>query len=349
MRIQSVNNFQIYDTKPSFRQEIPEKSFALTDSFISETEQLSKKNKEGNWLAKNLRSITASWVSCGLVLAYELAFVAKIKNITDNIQKKKMSKKFLIGLAPVCLLAIGVFAAIQKAIDKNAHKSAKENENLFNSLNKTNAKYNKDSMNSMTTGAVYDVISGNVTVNGSYSSDPLGRLKLKKLLKHELEHAKQFEMIASLEDGTEKLNYTILKSFAEAIAKTPGAVREINSIYEELQNDTEGKYDNVKINIGGSHNDGVSVKKYITGIKLLLDDKNIDYKKLPMIINKEHYQEALKKRGELTEDEKKEAENYLKAFQNYPPLNIWNTINPFSAYWTNPLEKGARKASRQKN
>ena len=192
-------------------------------------------------------------------------------------------------------------------------------------------------MNSSYVGALYDVISGQVSVNSTYTNDPLGKIQLKKLLKHELEHAKQFEMIASLDNGIEKLNEIVLEGYKEAMLKDPQAVHEVNIMYEELQNDTEGKYDKETVPLGIACSE-VPVKAFVNGLKTILNNKDYDYKKLPMIINKEHYEEATKKRGKLSEEEKKLAEKYLEAYKDYPGLNFWQTMNPFSKYKNNILE-----------
>lgn len=336
-------------TRPIFRQEPTEKDFSATEKFISDTNLLYEKNSKGNWFTRNFRSTTASIIACSLILAYETIALIKAKKIKNPEEKKELAQKFLIGLLPVSLASLGAFFGVQKLIEKDSEKYQEKNEELFNKINKTNAKYNKKTISSGTIGAMYDVASGDVTVNNTFTNDPIGRLSIKKLLKHELEHARQFELIASLDDGIERMNHAFIKNFYVVMKKNPEAVKEILIMEDELKKDVEGKYNDIKIKIGNTYSEGISAKKFIIALKMMHDDENIDYKKLPMLINKEHYEEAIKNRGKLTEAETKEAEAYLDAYSNYPNMNFWQVINPLSKYKTNPLEKGARKASRRKD
>lgn len=349
MQITSINTAPKIFNKPNFRQGSSGKSFAFTDNFISETKKLTEKTREGNWMAKTFRSATAGWAAAAILIGYDafaLFKINKLKNVP--YKRQKMARKLLAGMAGVGAIAVAAFITIQKLLDTTIDNSIKRNEELFNKLNKTNAKFNPKKMNSSYVGAFYDVLSGKVSVNSTYTNDPIGKMQLKKLLKHELEHAKQFEMIASLDNGIEKLNEVVLDSYKEAMFKTPNAVNEINIMYEELKKDTEGKYDKITVplGIGGAE---VPVKAFVNGLKIMMEDKNYDYKKLPMIIDKKHYEEAIGKRGKLNEEEKKLAEKYLEAYKDYPSLNFWQTINPFSKYKNNILEKEARKASRRKD
>lgn len=349
MQVLSIETPQTKYNTLSFRQSAVNTKTSCTDDFIAETNRLNEKKQEGGWFAKTFRSTTAGLASAAIVLGYDIFAVMQLnKYKTRPYKRQQVAKKLLAGLVGATTVAIGVFVLIQKYLDKISDSSNQKNEELFNSLNKTNAKFNKSKMNSTTIGAVYDILSGEVTVNNSYSNDPIGRLQLKKLLKHELEHARQFEMIAALDDGIAKLNYAVFCGYRDNMMKDPLAIKEIRIMYDEIQKDSLGKYDNAKVKLGSSYGEGVSLKAFITGLKMFLDDANVDYKNLPMLINEEHYKEAVEKRGPLTDSEKEEAQRYLEAYKNYPTLDFWETINPFSKYRTNALEKDARKASRSK-
>ena len=66
---------------------------------------------------------------------------------------------------------------------------------------------------------------------------------------------------------------------------------------------------------------------------------------IPIIIDAEHYEKVIKEKGPLTKEEAEKAELYYQAQLNYPTTNFFTTLNPFSKYYDNLLEKEAYKES----
>ncbi len=169
-------------------------------------------------------------------------------------------------------------------------------------------------------------------------NDPFYNRKCKKLLKHELVHAKQFETIARMDNGIEKLNFSCLKRVTK-YCQNPIIKNEFIDIYNDIQSNP-AKYENKIIYID---NAPVNFKNYITAIYTLLTNKNATYEDIPMIINRDYYENVRKTKGALTKEEEKKAELYYQAQIDYPRLTIFQLFNPFGAYRNNLLEKEAYK------
>lgn len=191
--------------------------------------------------------------------------------------------------------------------------------------------------------AKYNIINGEIELNKDFINDPIKRIYLDKIIKHELEHAKQFEMIASLDYGIEKLNYALMKNISSNI-KDNVVAEGIIAVNDILQKNTSKDFDNITITIQGAE---VNMKKYFKGMATLLQNPNCTYKDIPMIIDKSHYLKAIEKRGPLTEEEKEKAEEYYKAYLKYN-CTTSDILNPFSQkYNKNILEKDAIIASKK--
>ena len=80
-------------------------------------------------------------------------------------------------------------------------------------------------------------------------------------MKHEIQHARQFEMIAGLENGLAKLNYASIYPTVQFTLKNPLALSQFKDIIKDLNNDKLGLYDNIKVPISGAE---INLKKYIT-------------------------------------------------------------------------------------
>lgn len=163
--------------------------------------------------------------------------------------------------------------------------------------------------------------------------------RVKKLIKHELVHAKQYETVARSENGIKKLNYAVVKSFANAIDNTHGR-NDIFEIYNDIANDKTGKYDNMKFSVIGAD---VNFKDYITALNTIYTKKDCTYDDIPMVIDSKHYEDVIAKKGKLTPAEETKANQYFEAQINYPQTSVWQMLYPFSAYYDNLLEKEAYK------
>ena len=168
-------------------------------------------------------------------------------------------------------------------------------------------------------------------------------LSLKKSIKHELVHAKQFETIARSKDGIKKLNFAVASQTANSIKDIKGADEFYSKMVQEIKQDNIGKYNNLKINMNGSE---VDAKKYITAVNTLIQNKDATYNDIPIFINEKHYQEVIDKEGGLTLDEEKKADEYFKALSEYSaPKNTFEAFNPFGEYRNNILEREAYEAT----
>ena len=89
----------------------------------------------------------------------------------------------------------------------------------------------------------------------------------------------------------------------------------------------------------------VNTADYITAMNILLNNPNAGINDIPMIIDTDHYQEVINKKGALTPEEEKKADEYYKAMLEYKGVKLFAGINPWSSYYQNPLEKEAYKES----
>ena len=64
-------------------------------------------------------------------------------------------------------------------------------------------------------------------------------------MKHELQHARQFEMIAGLENGLEKLNFVSIYPVVQYVKKNPLALAQFKDIIKDVNMDRLGEYDNI--------------------------------------------------------------------------------------------------------
>lgn len=321
------------------------KGLPITDKFIHELEICEDKRTEGSKYARLTRSITSIYISCGLALLYELFLFLKIKKMNKS-QLEKYKKVLIPQLLSILPATFLVHLGLQKYMDRFADKDMQKTKKMFNELNtNTSAELAARHFRSGAYGGGYIVPSGRIELNKDYMDDPLARKWLKKLLKHELCHAKQFEMIACLDDGIRIMNHAYIKAIAEGFKNSLSAQQELRMIKHELDSDAMGIYDNVTIVVQGvEHN----LKQYVNAVIMFLDNENIDMHELPMLFNEEHYNAVRAKRGNLSEEDKKQAEAYLDAYLKYPELSPLNIYNPFGDYRKNLLEKEAYKAGKEK-
>jgi len=321
---------------------LPKQSAA--DNFLAGVKKEDEKSKKGSFLSRNFFwSNTATLPVLAGLLIYEVIMFSKGKKLkaggkTEEVAKfcNKMIRNLIFG-------ALGGIAAIfglQHWFRKDSEKHYNDAKEYFNSVNKTNAKLAPDSFISGAKGALFTAATGEVHLNQNILDDPLGRIKNKGLIRHELVHAKQFETIARSKDGIKKVNYSCLAGVINIAKKNPLVKKEFDEIYNEIQQDKTGKYDNMELPLPYSK---VHFKNYITAIHILLNDKNATYNDLPVFINAKHYEEVIKKEGPLSKEEEAKADAYFDAAVKYTPLNVFNMFNPFSSYYNNILEKEAYK------
>lgn len=334
------NNITNINYKQNNRIQTNNPRIYSADQFIDDSKRVEDKRIQGNFFAKNFGSPTATYTGLGFILLGNLGLL--IKNC-----KNKINKNLLLISTAINITGISIWAIIQKYQNKKINQETSKIKELLEEYGSdTSAKLNSQNLCSNTLGAQYNFINGSIEINKNYIHDPIGKLLLKKIMKHEIQHARQIEMITGLDQGIEKLNYAILNNIANYMKQNPRALAEIKIISEDISKDILGKYNNVKIPINGAE---VDLKNYIKALEQLINNQYTSFENLPIVIDAEHYKNALEKRGPLSENEKVKAEKYYQALINYPLLTGINLINPFSGYRSNLLEKEARKASRSKN
>lgn len=309
----------------------------ISDTFISST----KKAKDGDVLSKYLWSPTAVMLSTVPILAYEIGTLSKLHKFKKAGNKEAIralgasfSKKFPLILAA----GITALAGLQFLFRQNGDKRYKEAKQYFEEINTTEAEFSDETFKSSKIAASYNFLSGKISVGQNVLDDVYMNSKTKKLIKHELEHARQAETIARMDDGIEKLNYATMKNIASAYS-TGLYKHMMDTMYDEIQNDKTGKYDNAVLKMSDMELD---FKKFVTAI-YLINNKNAQYKDIPMLVDNKHYQAVRDKMGKLTEEENKKAEEYYQAKLEYPKVTLLNIVYPFSEYYENTLEKEAFK------
>ena len=224
-------------------------------------------------------------------------------------------------------------------------KSTKPQELLDKYGNDTSAKLAANNLRSTFVAAQYNSINGEIEINKNYLHDPIGKKLIEKYMKHELQHARQFEMIAGLDNGLEKLNFACIYPIAQFVKTNPEVLAFLKDIIKNMNNDISGKYKNIKIPLSGVY---VDLQKYIKALEILINNPHAKPKDIPMLIDVEHYKKALAKRGPLSEKEKIKAQEYYQAAIKYPIMTHINLITFYTGYRNNILEIEARKASRSK-
>ena len=315
----------------------------MTDNFIKGVKTATKLEEKGDFFTRMMWAPTVTAPVITGILLYELKTVHSINKAkkTNNLAllnqiRTGLGKKFLLLGA----FGVGIIALFQGIFSRNTSEKFENFKKEFNEINtSTDAKLSDRMIFSSVKGAYCNALNCEITINKIMLNDPIKRLKLKKIVKHELVHARQYETIARSKDGIKKLNYAVVKNTAKNM-NNPIARAELNQIYNELQQDKTGKYDNCQIEISGTK---TNLKNFINGVYILLNDKNATKDDIPIIIDTKHYQDVINKKGKLTPEEEIMAEKYYQAQINYPKLTLWNMLNPFSAYYDNLLEKEAYK------
>ena len=313
------------------------------DKFLSELEATNKKSINGNIFSKYFWSITALIASATPVLGYELGSLYKLRKLKKQenlLEYDSLYKSFNKRFKYVIAGGIVLYACLQYLFNLNNNKNYKKLTKDFTTLNSgTNAQL-KGTFRSGYVGAYCTSASCNVRVNRNIMNDPISSRSLKKIIKHELVHARQFEIVARSKDGIKKLNYANVMNVVNQAQKNPKTVVEFLQIHKDIQNDKTGKYDKVEIDILGEK---YNFKNYIEAIYIILTNEKATYNDIPIIINENHYKKVIEDRGPLNHDEEKKAEEYYNALINYKPISVISAFNPFGGYRNNILEKEAYK------
>jgi len=314
------------------------------DMFIASLDKIYKKEQNGNFITKYFWSITALILSAIPVLGYELGAAYKFKKLKKNEQKlefdmlrKSFKKNFKFVFAGGMLLYFGLEYLFNSFNNKNYTKL----ENEFKKINTSTDAKLAGTFRASYLGAYCTSASGNIKINRNIMNDPISSRSLKKLIKHELVHARQFETIARSKDGIKKLNYADIMQVIKNTQKSNNlAASGFIQIYNDINSDKTGKYDNKKINILGEVYD---FKKYTEAIYILLTNPKATYSDIPIAIDEEHYKKVIEKKGPLTAEEEKKADEYYKAMLDYSTISAINAFNPMGQYRKNILEKEAYK------
>lgn len=343
-----VSNVSVSDSKkisPAFCGNKSKEKISPAEKFINDVNKTVKTQEEGNFFSKYCWSQTASMAAGIPLLGYEAYYLLKLRS-AGKAGGKEAKQAFISKMKkPTALIFAGaalLYAGLEYIFSRNADKKYEKFTQDFVDINtSTEAKLRNQVIRSNIIGAMCSPIKEEIIFNKNLVLDPISKRKLKKLIKHELVHARQYETIARSKDGIKKLNYGVLSSVAKSM-DTSKAKAEFEDIYRDITSDTTGKYDNVTLHITGAD---VDLKKYIEGIHTILTDKNAGMDDVPIVIDKEHYEKLREAKGDLTPEEEKKAEQYYEAQLNYPKLSFRNMINPFSPYYNNLLEREAYKES----
>ena len=348
--LNNISTYSVNSTIPhqSFGKDDKKKSAQIpmqqnaADEFISGIEKIEKNRQNGNFFSKYLWSTTAALVSMTPLVGYELYNFFKTKQAKKNnnfVKVKKLNKSFKRNFPLVFAGSMALLAGLQHYFNSQNDKNYQKVKQEFKALNtETSAKLD-GTFKSGYVGAFCSE-SQNIQINRNIMNDPIARKSLKKLIKHELVHARQFEMIARSNDGIKKLNYANIIKTIENIKNDPNTINDFKKIQNDIINDTTGKYDNKIITINGNT---YNFKNYIEAINILINNVNATYNDIPIFINEEHYKKVIEEKGSLTAAEEEKANEYYKALTEYKEVSLINAFNPFGSYRNNILEKEAYK------
>lgn len=339
-----INNIKIQNSNNniSFRAKEDKTKPYTADMFISDVQQAKENMEKGNFLT---RYPYFSMTSVPFVLgmgAYEIKTLKKLNQLKkqgDTNGIKNVVGSFVKTAPLVSVAGAASYFAIKNLCIKNSEKKREEFEKYLNDTNKTNSKINLNVFRSLYKGAECSVVNGNINVNSLYFDFPVFNKQLKKIINHELVHAKQYETVARMPDGIKKLNYACMKSIANDTLKN-NFEKACEEIYNEIQLDKTGRFENLILSLPQGD---INFKNYITAIHILLQNKNATYNDIPMVIDEKHYSKIVEQQGPLSKEEEKKAQEYYQAIIDYPQSNFIQMLNPFSKYHNNPLEIEAYK------
>lgn len=282
------------------------------------------------------------WIARALLFKQKVK--EEIKAVGFRKYKNGLMKKGGLLLAagvPIYLLADYLN---KKSEPKNIEK-AKNTIDEFNRQNHAQLKLGKPLRLAGLINAATDPISGSITISTQMSQDIfLDKVYRNALLKHELVHAKQYILIGCSKDGIKKLNFVIVNNIAKKL--NTGGQKEIYDAYQEIQAGVDDKYKNAVLDNGIQK---LNLVNYITALyKVTYEKDKTGLDDIPIIINKEFYENAKANRPQLTEAEEEKAKAYLEAVEKYPDagkVGIFDSWDPNSPYRSNLLEKEAFAAT----
>lgn len=281
-------------------------------------------------------SIGVGYQVCKMVFSKE-KMKKEIKAIGRENFKNNIIKKGAI-LAAAAVPIYFLMDYLNKKNEPNNINTATQMIDTFNKENKADVSLSKPLKMSPIIGAIADPVTGKVALNRTISEDMfLASVFQKPYVKHELVHMSQYILMGCSQDGVKKLNFVTTKNLAKGLGDE--GKKEIFDAYQEIQSGVDEKYKNATIDRFGYK---LNLVDYITAMYKVCYEKDVTADDLPIIINKEFYENAKAQRGPLSTEEEKKAQAYLEAYEKYPnKIGISQTINPNSDYKQNILEKEA--------
>lgn len=352
MGMNKVNNFSdfyipLQQTSDSVnRQEQKQFDFQkkpCLDAFIKENaKQIQKENKSSGYFHTLFRSFTMGIPVC-MIAGYETVKSIKLyrylkkmspaqRALDGHILKNKFLKELILLYAGVLGITYGVYKYGLATKDKYLEREQKKIDK-FNIEHKSNIKFKPLKNVSDSALGAMNPMAGILTVDETLAIDPIMRQTyLPVVINHELVHAKQYLLIARLENAMERMNMLAFKKIAKGADYLQKFT--INNLKKEIDSGISDKYKDAKIEI-----DGVQMKlvDFVNAMYTAINKPDFTEKDIPLLVNKEFYENA-KKLGPLSEEEKKKALEYFKAYENYP-LKVG--LFRYSEYKNNLLEKEA--------
>lgn len=319
------------------------------DKFIKDCDTIEKSNnKPASFVKKLFAYPTLSLIPVlplcisGIhMFSKRSALKKQSKTSADKMTKytqydKNLPKKlaiFWLSMFPIGFAMNAINKSNRDKHNKNAHNIV----NDFNKKNKSNVELKVQPLGIFVAAAM-DPVSGKINMDDRYVEDSLyASTHQKPYLKHELVHAKQYMLMACSDGGIEKLNYIVVKKLAKAIDEN--GRKEVAAIYNEIQSGTSDKYKNATLDRWGYKINSID---YITALYKVMFEPEIKPKDIPIIINKDYYEQVRAQKGKLSAAEEKKAQEYLKAYEEYPTtVGFTQMINPRSQYRQNIMEKEA--------
>lgn len=320
--------------QPAAPQQTAKPVLSPADKYIEKMKKQNLIEAEGEWGQRKTNICISSIMPFVLSLCYSMG-AAILKNV---------SSKHVLGA-----MAIGALASIGSHIyvnsDKNKQHYYKKFEDTFNKMNtNTDATISdKTFYVDFDLGAKYNPISGKIQAEKDYIKDPLYTPFMKKHIKRQLVHAGQYETVARSKDGIKKINYAVVNGYAKKIGKSAKQKAKFNEVYQDIINNP-AKYQNTKINLAANGAE-VSFPNYVSAVNTLLNNPNVGINDIPVIIDEQHYQNVINKKGALTPEEEAKADEYYKAMLDYKsPSSPFDVYSPYSSYRKNLLVKEAYEA-----
>lgn len=352
-----VNSISSCNTSNSIPTSVRETSVATIytkpslNKILHDNTEYNKKTQSATFIQKILAYPTLSLIPVAPFLVGEIYLLGKrnklkklaaktTENNTNYINfKNKLSKRLLILAGLALPIGFAMNYLNNKLKDKHFANAQNRVEN-YNKENNTNIKMLSHPMPSSYIGALFSPVSGEIVLGSMLNEDAiLAKTHQKHLLNHELVHAGQYMLMARSENGIEKLNYLAMKKIASSLNEK--GKKEVFDSYQEIKNGAQDTYKNKTINQLGYE---INLVDYITALYKLSYEKDTTSKDIPIVINKEFYQNTINKQGKLTTEEEAKAKKYFEAYEKYPAkIGLLEAYNPGSNYRQNLLEKEAYK------